>query len=478
MNFNRRNIYLLYPPISKFERYSSEIGNAGGEQIPLGIYYLASYLRQFNYNVKVCDAESNKMNSARIIEDINKFQPAYVGISSTTVAFHRALEAAKEIKNNFPEIITILGGPHVSANPEHAMQYKEFDFGVLHEGEYTLVDLLDSLNNGKEHLNVKGIIFRNKDGKIIQNPKREYIEDLDSLPFPAYDLIEDISLYTPDPSNYKTLPVINMMTSRGCPNQCTFCDNNIFGRKYRQRSAENIAAEIKYLRKNFGVREIAFVDDTFLIDKKRLYKLFEILEEEKISIFWTCLSRINNTDYEFLKFLKSKGCWHISFGIESGDENILKLIKKNISLDKAVEVINWCKKLKIKTKGFFILGHPTETMETIEKSIKLACRLKLDNIIVTLNTPIAGSQQFEEAGRYGSLDKANWEEFNYWRPVFVPTGLTKEILLKKHREFYRRFYLRPRIIMQYFFSFFGKGGLKRFLTTFRASFYIFKKKSE
>jgi len=365
MNFNRRNIYFLYPPISKFERYSSEIGNAGGEQIPLGIYYLASYLRQFNYNVKVCDAESNKMNSARIIEDINKFQPAYVGISSTTVAFHRALEAAKEIKNNFPEIITILGGPHVSANPEHAMQYKEFDFGVLHEGEYTLVDLLDSLNNGKEHLNVKGIIFRNKDGKIIQNPKREYIEDLDSLPFPAYDLIEDISLYTPDPSNYKTLPVINMMTSRGCPNQCTFCDNNIFGRKYRQRSAENIAAEIKYLRKNFGVREIAFVDDTFLIDKKRLYKLFEILEEEKISIFWTCLSRINNTDYEFLKFLKSKGCWHISFGIESGDENILKLIKKNISLDKAVEVINWCKKLKIKTKGFFILGHPTETMETI-----------------------------------------------------------------------------------------------------------------
>lgn len=268
------------------------------------------------------------------------------------------------------------------------------------------------------------------------------------------------------------------MTSRGCPNQCTFCDNNIFGRKYRQRSAENIAAEIKYLRKNFGVREIAFVDDTFLIDKKRLYKLFEILEEEKISIYWTCLSRINNTDYEFLKFLKSKGCWHISFGIESGDENILKLIKKNISLDKAVEVINWCKKLKIKTKGFFILGHPTETMETIEKSIKLACRLKLDNIIVTLNTPIAGSQQFEEAGRYGSLDKANWEEFNYWRPVFVPTGLTKEILLKKHREFYRRFYLRPRIIMQYFFSFFGKGGLKRFLTTFRASFYIFKKKSE
>lgn len=476
MIHNKQNIFFLYPPISKFERYSSKIGSAGGEQIPLGIYYLASYLRQFNYKVKVSDAETRKMNAPQIIEEIKNFEPAYVGISSTTVAFHRAVEMANEIRSNFPEIKIILGGPHVTANPELAMQFDEFDYGVLHEGEYTLVELLESLNNRQDLLQIKGIVFRDDNGKIIRTQKRDYIKDLDSLPFPAFDLIDDISVYTPPPSNYKTLPVINVITSRGCPNQCTFCDNNIFGRKYRQRSAENIVSEIKYLREKYGVREIAFVDDTFLIDKKRIYKLFDLLEKEKISFYWTCMSRINNTDYDFLKFLKAKRCWHISFGIESGDENILKLIKKNISLEKANEVISWCKKLKIKTKGFFIIGHPTETVETIDKTIKLACNLKLDDIVVTINTPIPGSQQYAEAEQYGAIDKTNWAEFNFWRPVFVPNGLTKEIILEKHREIYRKFYFRPHILFRYTMSFFGKGGFKRFRMVFKASFFIIRKK--
>ena len=147
-------------------------------------------------------------------------------------------------------------------------------------------------------------------------------------------------------------------------------------------------------------------------------------------------------------------------------------------LEKAKEVIIWCNKLKIKTKGFFIIGHPTETLETIDKTIKLACSLKLDDIVTTINTPIPGSQQYAEAEQYGTIDKTNWAEFNYWRPVFVPNGLTKEILLKKHKEIYRKFYLRPRILFRYFLSFFGKGGFKRFITLFKASSFIFTKKSE
>jgi radical SAM superfamily enzyme YgiQ (UPF0313 family) len=266
-----------------------------------------------------------------------------------------------------------------------------------------------------------------------------------------------------------------MITSRGCPSMCTFCDNSIFGRKYRKRSAENIVSEIKHLRQMFGIKEFAFVDDTFLIDKKRIYTLFELLDQENISFYWTCMSRINNTDYDFLKFLKSKGCWHISFGIETGDEGILKLIKKNISLEKAQDVIRWCKQLKIKTKGFFIIGHPGETLETINKTIKFACKLPLDDIVATINTPIPGSEQYAEVSQYGSLDIADWSKYNYWRPVFVPNGLTQDVLLQKHREIYRKFYLRPRILLRYFLSFFGKGGLKRFWTLFKASFFMFKK---
>lgn len=471
---NSKRFLLLYPPISKKERYSSDIGNAGGEQLPLGIYYIAAWLRQSGYSVKVIDAEANKLSLEQVSAEIKKFMPDFIGISSTTVAFHRAVVAAKQIKKEVRNIPLILGGAHISSNVEHAMSFDAFDYGVIGEGEITLTELINALINNLSLETINGIAFR-KNGEVVINPRREYISNLDILPFPAFDLVEDISLYAPPPSSYKKLPVINMITSRGCPNQCTFCDQNIFGRKYRERSAENIADEIKYLIHNFNIKEFSFVDDTFFINKKRIYRLFEILEQEGIHIYWSCGSRINNVDDEFLKFVKSKGCWYLSFGIESGDENILKLIKKNISLEKTKDVISSCKKHKIKTKGFFIIGHPGETIDTINKTIKFACKSKLDDILVTINTPIPGSPQYSEISKYGELGTTDWSEFNYWRPVFIPHGLSREILVEKHREIYRRFYLKPRILFRYFLSFFGKGGAKRFSAIFKASFFLLRK---
>ncbi len=471
-------ILLLYPPISKFERYSSEIGNAGGEQIPLGIFYIASTLQKNNFEVKVIDAEAEHLNTEQILDEITSFSPSYIGISATTIAFHRALEVAKEVLKIFTDIKIILGGPHISSNVKHAMSYHEFDYGVLCEGELTIVELLDALNKNEPLSNVKGIAFRNEKNELIITPKREYNTNLDFLPFPAYELIKDISIYTPPPSNYKTLPVVNIITSRGCPSQCTFCDRSVFGQRYRQRSAENIVAEIKYLREKYGVKEIAFVDDTFMLLKKRIYEIFELLDKENIHFYWTCMSRINIMDYDFLKYIKSKGCWHISFGIESGDEEILKIIKKNISLEKTKQVISWCHKVGIKTKGFFIIGHPKETVESMDKTIALACKLKLDDIVVTINTPIPGSDQHNVAKEFGSLDYTDWSQWNYWRPVFVPEGLNEEILLNKHREIYRRFYLRPRVLFRYTLSFFGKGGFKRFRMVLGASLFMFKRKSK
>ncbi|MHB1651893.1 MAG: B12-binding domain-containing radical SAM protein [Desulfitobacteriaceae bacterium] len=470
-----KRVYLIYPPISKEERYSSKIGAAGGAQIPLGIFYLASYLRENGFAVALTDGEAENLEAKEIIAQIGEFSPQFVGISSTTVAFHRALELAQLIKENFVDVKIILGGPHVTSNVEHALSYEIFDFGVLREGELTFVELLNALFEGKDIHEISGIAYRNDQNNIIVTKPREYIENLDVLPFPAYDLLKDINLYTPPPSNYKDLPVVNIITSRGCPGQCTFCDRNVFGRKYRERSAENILLEIKYLWDRYGIREITFVDDTFLLNKKRLIKLFELLDNEGIHFFWNCMSRINDVNYEFLQFVKSKGCWHISFGIESGDESILRTIKKNLSLEKVEQVIMWCNKLEIKKKGFFIVGHPGETLATIDKTINFACKLKLDDVVVTINTPIPGSQQFLEIDKYGTADKTDWSQYNYWRPVFIPKGLTKEILIEKHKQFYRRFYIRPRIILRYIRSFFGRGGLRRFITIFKASGFFFSK---
>jgi anaerobic magnesium-protoporphyrin IX monomethyl ester cyclase len=468
----KKKVYLLYPPISKKERYSSDVGSVGGEQIPLGIYYLAAYLRQNGYVVYVTDAEALKLTEESIIREIRQIAPNYVGISSTTVAFHRALGIATIIKEIFPNMPVVLGGPHVTSNVEHALSFSAFDYGVIGEGEATALELFNVLANKGLIGEIKGIAYRDNNGNVTINPKREFINDLDMLPFPAYDLIRDIDIYTPPPSNYKTLPVVNIITSRGCPNLCTFCDRNVFGRKYRERSAQNVFEEIKYLHEKYHIREIAFVDDTFLINKKRIHELFDLLNKEGLHFSWTCMARINNVTFEFLQFLGNNGCWNIAFGIESGDESILNVIKKNISIENVRKVIDWCYKLKIKTKGFFIVGHPQETVETINKTIRLACSLKLDAVVVTINTPIPGSQQYAEAHTYGNLDITDWSQFNYWRPVFVPHGLTEEILLKKQKEFYTRFYLRPRIIFNYVKSFFGRGGMRRFKSVIKLFGYL------
>lgn len=469
-----KKVLLLYPPISKMERYSSAIGSAGGQQIPLGVLYLASSLLEAGYEVEVIDAEVEQLSADDVLRRVRGYGPDYIGISSTTVAFHRACEAAELFKKDGVEAPVILGGPHASADVRGAMSQAAFDYAVVGEGEETIVELLDSLAEGRPLEQVTGIAFRDERGGLVMNPPRDYIGDIDSIPFPAYDLIGDMSSYVPPPSNYRTLPVINMITSRGCPSNCTFCDRSVFGQKYRQRSAESTVAEIKYLRERHGVREIAFVDDCFMLSKKRIHEIFDLLESEGIQVSWTCMSRVGNIDYEFLKYIKSKGCWHISFGIESGDPGILETIRKNISLEKVEQVISWCSELGIRTKGFFILGHPGETVETLDRSIDLACRLKLDDLVATINTPMKGSDQYAEIDEYGRLDETDLSRFNYWEPVFVPEGLTSEILMAKHREMYRRFYLRPRVLARYFLSFFSRGGSKRFYSLLRASLYVLK----
>ena len=465
-------ILLIYPPISLWERYSSDIGHAGGRQIPLGIYYLASSVRQSGHNVCVIDAEALEMTVSAVVSKALEYGPDIVGISSTTVAFQRALEAAREIKAAIRDVSVVVGGPHVTAVREEVLNHPEIDFAVIGEGEETLKELLETMKHGGDLSQVRGVAFRN--GAIpIRNEPRPFITNLDNIPFPAYDLIPDFSLYNPPPTNYQQLPVANIVTSRGCPNHCTFCGHSVFGRSLRQRSPANVAEEIALLHQRHHVKEIAFVDDTFTIQPQRIFDLFRILNDRRIRFPWTCMSRINTVDYETLKFMKDQGCWHISFGIESGDEGILQLIRKNISLEETKKVVGWCRQLGVRTKGFFILGHPGETMATIDKTIRVALDLPLDDVVVTLNTPLPGTDQYRTADDYGKMEKGDWSRFNMWNPVFVPRGFTEEILVRKHKEFYRRFYLRPRVIGRYLLSFLSRAGVRRAVSVIRSIPFLF-----
>lgn len=456
-----KRIFLLLPFIAKGEACSSPVGEIiEGEHVPLGLYYLASSLRAYGYAVKVTDALALRLTEEDIFREIEAFSPSFVGISATTVAFPRAVDLAQAIKKRLPHLVTIIGGRHVSSNFHHAMSFQAFDFGVVGEGEITAPELLDALIDGKPLAEVKGVVYRDGTGLPIYTGEREFIDDLDTLPFPAFDLIPAIDVYKPPLFMYKALPHLSMITSRGCPGQCTFCACSL-GKKYRMRSAENIVMEIRHLVETYGIREIDFLDDNFLLDKKRIYAVFDLLRAKGIAIHWTCLARISSVDYEFLRYLRDNGCWNIAFGIESGDEQILRVIKKGLSLNKTVQVVRWCRELGIVTRGFFIIGHPLETLETIERTIDYALSIPLDIIMTSINTPFPGTQQYEEADRYGTLDTSDLTLFSQYNPVFIPHGLTKEILLEKQQEMHIRFFFRPKQLARLFRIYFGRNGVGR-----------------
>lgn len=442
INKKRIKLLLVYPPVTKEERYGSNLGIFGGKQIPLGLYYLAAYIREHGYEVYAIDAEARRFSIKDILAIVKNERYTVLGVSATTVAFHRALGLAEAAKKYLADITTIIGGPHVSCDPRGPMQFSAFDYAIPHEGERTLLELLRGLEQGGETKNIRGVVHR-CGGEIIVNPPRGYISDLDSLPFPAYDMIPDITIYNPPPFNYRQRPVANIITSRGCPNECTFCERSTFGRKVRMRSAENIVAEIELLLTRYGVREIAFVDDTFTLKSKRIYEIFEKSRLQGLRFSWTCMSRINTVNEKLLKYMRDNGCWYIAFGIESGDQKILKEIRKKINLHDVKNVVNICNNLGIVTKGFFMVGHPKESIDTIDKTIEFAKSLELNHIVVTINTPMPGSYQYKHAAEYGHLYNDISSKFNYWNPVFVPFGLSQDDILAKHREFLKKFYLRP-----------------------------------
>lgn len=473
---------LIYPPITRSERYSSKfLGAAGGSQVPLGVLYIAAYLRKFGngeYNIKFIDAEHEGLTQEDTVNRVREYvmaggneEQCYIGLTSTTVCFSRTLALAQKLKDEFPNIKLMIGGAHVSAVPEHAMSFNCFDYGIIGEGEITTFELLECLRTNGDISQVDGIVY-NKNGELIYNAPRKLIKHLDELPFPARDLVKNIHSYVPTLCDYKTLPVTNIITSRGCPGLCTFCSNAVFKRTYRERSAQNIFEEIKEVIKKYKIREIHFNDDTFLINKKRINELFELCRKEKIKFNWSCFSRVDNVNYEFLKYLKQNGCWHIAFGIESGDERVLKDIKKEISLQMVEQVIGWCHELGIKTKGHFIVGHPTDTVESINRTINFALSVPFSDVVVTVSTPMPGSEQFATLIPQDKHKELDYTKFNSWLSIIEPEGINAKEILVKQKEFYKRFYLRPSVIYRYVLSLFCLAGPKRFITLFMNFLYI------
>jgi anaerobic magnesium-protoporphyrin IX monomethyl ester cyclase len=438
-------IVLINPAITSAERYGEDIGAIGGHQAPLGICYLAAFLEKNGYAVSLIDAEAEGLDNGKVLNKIRAFRPDAVGITSTTVAFQRARDLALDIKRYDSCIPIIIGGSHVTANPRETLVFECFDYGVVKEGEITLFELLKALEDNRPSGDMQGLVYR-KAGEVIISPMRPYIRELDLLPFPARHLLSGIKRYLPPLGSYIAKPVVSMMTSRGCPYQCIFCDNNVFGRNVRYHSPAYVASEIENVVDAYGAREIFFLDDTFTVNKERTRGILSLLRKKNLKIRWTCMTRASDVDRELLKEMKEAGCWQISIGVESGNQKVLDFIKKGIKLEGVENVVKWSYEAGIYVKGFFMLGHPIDTPRTIDETINFAKSNPFSDVVVTITTPIPGTELYSMARRYGTLRDDDWSKFSYWKPVFVPHGLTEDYLYKKQRQFYAGFYLRPGII--------------------------------
>lgn len=404
-------------------------------EIPMGLAYLAAVLRN-DFDVKVLDgrAKFQRMvpkNSKweyfgftpkEIVEQVKTYSPDVVGISClSSFHFPDVVDLFERVKKIDNDIITVTGGTHPTFLADEVMKkHSSIDFIVMGEGEDTFYQLLLNINSEKEYDALDGLAFRNN-GTYQINPKTKYIEDLDALPYPAFDLFP-LDFYEkksiPFSVTFRSKKTIPILTSRGCSAQCIFCaSKNYWGKRYRMRTAENVLDEIEYMVKKYGVEEIQFIDDNLTLDKNRARKIFQGLIDRNINIHWNTPNGIAvwTLDEQMLKLMKASGCYELTVAFESGDQEVLKnIIKKPLDLKYAKKMVNKMKDLDIQVHSFFISGFPGETKEQIKRSFAFAKTMDLDSAWFFVANPTPGSELYEICKNEGYInDDFSFENIEY-----------------------------------------------------------------
>ncbi|MDD5687502.1 MAG: radical SAM protein [Elusimicrobia bacterium] len=443
-------ILLINPYLSQEISYGKNFKRLGAVMPPLGLCYIAGVLEKEGYLVNIIDANLKCMSNKDILDIIGKNIPDIIGFYATTLSIDIVVETVKDIKEKYPEIYITIGGPHISGYGKDTLKCKYFDFGIIGEGEYSFLDLVKCLESGSNNFdNIKGLVYK-KNGEIIRNEPVQPIKNLDELPFPARHLLTDIKNYHEKIMLYKKQPVAHIFTSRGCPYKCIFCQTPL-GKTVRFHSAEYVADEITKLVNDFGVKEIKINDDTFNLNEGRIIRIFDILKKRGIVIPWTCNLRVNTIkDKNFLKDIKERGCWMIRPGLESGNQKVLDVLKKGITLEQGKQVCIWAKDVGLKIQAFFVIGNPLDTEETICETINYAKSLPIDYPAFSLMTPFPGTEMWEKANEYGTFSYNKFSDLAYSHKVtFIPYGLNKNKLLYLYRKAYKDSYLNIRMILRH-----------------------------
>jgi len=411
---------------------------------PLGLAYLAAVMEQKSHEVKIFDLSFNNPHAPieSDLDELLKFAPDIVGITTYTNSFYSAKEAARYIKASSKAIIA-MGGPHATVFPEQTAAEPDVDVVVYGEGEETFGELVDCLEGNsswvgksgfserkgrhllggkvgvflkekERHLlggkvgvflkekgrqgelsNIKGLAYKDTSAigsPVVLNAKRDMVKNLDDIPFPARHLLE---IHRYQLRNADGELETTVMTSRGCPYSCIFCYKGIYGSSFRQRSPENVMAELKQIIQDYGIKNFYFVDDLFTVNPTWLRQMNSLIRDANSGIIWRCLGRVDRVTPEILKDMADSGCSEIHYGIESGNDDILKSINKRITVEQVKEAVKWTKDAGISTKGYFMVGLPGDTEETIQRTIQFAIDLELDKAQFSLTTPLPGTKLWD-----------------------------------------------------------------------------------
>ena len=417
---------------------------------PPSLMYLGAALEKSEMSVKIIDDDLLQMGYDKVSKLAEKMNPQIVGLTANTSNIKNAINYLKLIKNELPNSLTVIGGPHSSFLPIETLKSSPaLDVVVIGEGEETLSELAEHCcnNNNRNLEEIKGIAYKDSNNENIKlNPPRPLIADLDSIPFPARHLVPFESYGTTKNGSG------DMITSRGCVYSCGYCSSSlIMGKKFRARSPENVVNEIEELVHNYKIGDIAFMDDTFMLNKRRANAIADEIRNRGLDVSFIASSRVDMVDKNLLEKLKGSGLATLYYGVESGSQRVLDMMKKGITIKQAESAVKSAKDVGINVITSFILGFPGETLEEIDKTIDFSIKLDPDYSQYSILTPFPGTPIYHELKEKNLIETENWDNYTVLKSVikYNKLGLSKKLVERKLAKAYLKFYTRPKYLLSH-----------------------------
>lgn len=441
---------------------------------PLGLMYIASYIKKHtDHDTKIIDAVAERLSYEALGKILSDYKPDVAGISSFTYTFYDALKTARLIKELSPSAHISIGGPHTSLFPEETMTHEEFDSLVIGDGEIVFKEIIDCIDEGRSFDAVSGDILYRQKGALKKIQGRRYLKDLDSLPFPAIDLVDYKKYYSPFG---KETTMATICTSRGCPFQCTYCQ--VPDKQYRMRTAQNIIEEMLFYY-DMGIRFFYFFDDMFNITSKRVMEVADSILQSRMAgnISWLFRGRVDSISEEMFKVAKEAGCRQILFGVEDYTDEGLKKIKKKITIKQAFDAVRLAKKYGIQTSTNWIMGLPNhKTKKDLYDLVDTSIKIDSDYAQFSILQLLPGCEMYNEAVAEGVLNPNHWREYvlspkaDFHVELYTKYFGARE-LSDIYREAHLRYYKRPAYILKTLFKI---RSLKEFISKARAAITILR----